>query len=114
MSDDRDMGIDFHGLGEELENEEYPLTKEELLSKYGEWELDHAGGTDTVEELLAPLGHEEFDGQDAVHQAILNMVGSEAEGRPRYSDRGGATPNEQQEAQGVDEGVGEEDEQKSL
>lgn len=114
MSDNRDMGIDFGGLSEDLENEDYPITKEELLEKYGDRELEHAGGTTTVEEVVGPLGREEFDGQDAIHQSILNMVGKDAEGRERYSDRGGSTPNEEKEGEGVGEGVSEEDDQESL
>lgn len=114
MSDDRDMGIDFGDLDEDLASEDFPLEKEELLDKYGDRELDHAGGAVTVEELLGPLGREEFEGVDAVHQSILNMVGKEAEGRPRYSDRGGSTPDEEKEAGGVGEGVSEEEEQESL
>ena len=114
MSDDRDMGIDFGGLTEDLESEEYPLSKTDLLETYGDRELEHANGTVTVEELLGPLGRDEFDGPDAVHQAVLNMVGQEAEGRPGYSDRGGSTPDEEKEAGGVGEGVSEEENQESL
>lgn len=114
MSDNRDMGIDFGDLETDLENETYPMAKEELLEKYGDRTVEHAGGESTVEELIGPLGREEFEGQDAIHQSILNMVGSEAEGREGYSDRGGSTPDEEKEGEGVGEGVSEEDSQESL
>ncbi len=114
MSEDRDMGIEFGDLDERLADEDYPLSKDELLEKYGDHELEHASGTTTVEEVVGPLGREEFEGQDAVHQAVLNMVGDEAEGRVEYSDRGGSTPDEEKEGEGVGEGVDEEDSQESL
>lgn len=108
MSDNRDMGIEFGDLDEDLENEEYPITKDELLEKYGDRELEHAGGESTVEEVVGPIGREEFDGHDEIHQEILNMVGSDAEGRKRYSDRGGAIPGENRDTEeGADEGEGE-------
>ena len=114
MSENRDMGIEFGDLSEDLEREEYPLSKDELLEKYGDRELEYANGSTTVEEVIGPLGRDEFDGQDAVHQAILTMVGDEAEGRVEYSDRGGSTPDEEKEGEGVGEGVDEEDDQDSL
>lgn len=108
MSDNRDMGIAFGDLEDDLENEEYPITKDELVEKYGDRELEHAGGTTTVEEVVGPLGREEFDGQDDVHQTILNMVGDDAEGRQNYSDRGGAIPGENRDTEdGADEGEGQ-------
>lgn len=114
MSDNRDMGIEFGDLTTDLEAAEYPMSKEEVVAEFGDRELEHASGTTTVREVLEPLGREEFDGADAVHQAILNMVGREAEGRQRYSDRGGTTPDESAEGQGVPEGVDEEDDQAGL
>lgn len=114
MSENRDMGIEFGDLDEDLANEDFPLTKEELLDRYGDRELEHASGTVTVEEVVGPLGREEFDGRDAVHQAILNMIGDDAEGRPGYSDRGGSTPDEEEEGQGVGEGASDEGNQESL
>lgn len=114
MSDNRDMGIEFGDLNDDLSQEDYPLSKDELLEKYGDRELEHASGTTTVEEVIGEMGRDEFDGEDEIHQAILNMVGKGAEGRPQYSDRGGAVPDEEAEAQGVDDGVSDESEQESL
>ena len=114
MSDNRDMGIEFGDLGEDLANEDYPLTRDELLEKYGDREIEHASGSSTVREVLGTEGPDRYEGEDEVHQTILNMVGTEAVGRDRYSDRGGSTPNEQKEGEGVGEGTDEEDEQQSL
>ena len=114
MSENRDMGIEFGDLKDDLANEEYPLTKEEVVDRYGDRELEHASGSSSVREVLGPEGPDEFESQDELHQTILNMVGTEAVGRARYSDRGGSTPNERKEGEGVDEGTDEEDEQDSI
>jgi len=100
MSDNRDMGIEFGDLQEDLETENYPISKEELLEKYGDRTVEHSGGESTVEEVLGPLGREEFDVQDEVHQSILNMVGDDAEGRENYSDRGGSVAGENRDTEG--------------
>lgn len=114
MSENRDMGIEFGALSDDLEDADFPLTKDALLETYGDRELEHANGSTTVESVLGPEGPDEFETQDEVHQTILNMVGTGAVGRDNYSDRGGATPNEEQEGQGVEEGVSDESDQTSL
>lgn len=114
MSENRDMGIEFGDLTDDLENEEYPMTKDELLEKYGDRTVEHANGSISVGEILGGEGPDQFDGQDEVHQTILNMIGTGAVGRDRYSDRGGSTPDETKEGGGVGEGVDEEGDQQSL
>lgn len=95
MSDDRDMGVDFGDLTAALESEEYPMSQDELLEKYGDRRLEHASGSDSLREILRPLDDREFRGADDVHQAVLNMIGEEAVGREEYSDRGaGTAPDE--------------------
>lgn len=101
MSDDRDRGVEFGDLTEDLESEAYPLTKTELLEQYGDRQLEHASGSSSVRELLGEEGDDEYESADEVHETILNMVGEEAVGREGYSDRGTGSP---------DEGDGEEDE----
>ncbi len=91
MSDNRDRGIEFGDLASELAEEQYPLSKSDLLAAYGSFELEHASGTVTLQELLTEEGDREFENPDAVHEVILNMVGEEAVGRQGYSDRGTGT-----------------------
>jgi hypothetical protein len=88
MSDNRDRGIEFGDLTDDLESETYPITKEELLERYGNRELKHASGSVTLQELLVDEGDREFENADAIHEVVLNMVGEEAVGRQGYSDRG--------------------------
>lgn len=89
-SDDERLGVDFGELDDELESEEYPVDKEELVDEYGERELDFPNESMTFEEALE--GYEPVDGEfqdaDDVRSAVLNMVDSEAVGREEYSDRG--------------------------
>lgn len=91
MSDNRDRGIEFGDLTDDLESESYPISKAELLEQYGDRELEHASGSVTVRELLVEEGDREFEQADEIHETILNMVGADAVGRQRYSDRGVGT-----------------------
>lgn len=88
MSDNRDRGIDFGDLPDDLEDESYPLSQDELLERYGDRELGHASGSTTVEEVLQEEDVDEYEDPDHVHESILNMVGGGAVGRKGYTDRG--------------------------
>lgn len=115
-TDSREMGVDFGELEDELHSLDYPITREELLDRYGDNEIEISGGSETLQSVLGGQEMEtdgseshEYDSADAVHQSVLNMVGSEAVGREEYSDRGGSIDDE------IEEGVqGEDDEDESL
>lgn len=89
-NDSREQGLEFGELEERLEDHEYPVNGEEIIAEYGEYEIEMANSTRTVEELLSPVKSQTYDSAEAVRQSIFNMVGSEAEGRTEYSDRGGS------------------------
>lgn len=93
MTEDETLGIEFGSLLEDLETLDYPLSNEELLDDYGDREISHANGTESLHSMLDPLG-QEYQSANEIKQAILNMVSEGAEGRQQYSDRGGTTPNE--------------------
>jgi hypothetical protein len=86
--DDRELGIDFGDVEDDLENEDYPVSADELLDRYGDREIGMSDGTESFREVLVTGGDEEFESADEVRQAVLNRVGSEAVGREGYSDRG--------------------------
>lgn len=88
-SDDREMGIDFGDLNDDLESESYPMEKEALLDKYGDRTIDLSGEEETLESVLGPLNTDEFESASDVRSWVNNMVGDEAVGRKGYSDRGG-------------------------
>jgi hypothetical protein len=91
MGDNRDRGIEFGDLPEDLASESYPLSKSALLEQYGDRELEHASGSVRLEDVLSGEGDREFEDAEEVHETILNMVGSAAIGREEYSDRGAGT-----------------------
>jgi len=95
--DDREQGIEFGSITDDLESESYPMSHEEVLDRYGDRELDLENGSTTVGEVLSEEMEREYQDAEGVRQAIFNMVGSAAVGRQHYSDRGGETPNEQEE-----------------
>lgn len=90
--DSREQGIEFGTLAEDLENESYPLSQDELLDRYGDRELRFADGRTTVDEVLEPENETEYEDAEGVRQAIFSMVGEGAIGRKGYTDRGGNTP----------------------
>ena len=106
-ADSREMGIDFGRFEDELASENYPIERETLLSEYGEYEIETESGSQTIQSILGGQemesdGHE-YESADAVHQAVLNMVGSGAVGREEYSDRGGSNRDDGDEGEPEDE-----------
>jgi hypothetical protein len=95
-ADEREQGIDFEGLGDELESHDYPTTAGALVDEYGDHELSLPSGSTTVGEVLGRTNDEqEFDSAEEVETAIYNFVGDDAVGAENYSDRGtGADENE--------------------
>ena len=90
MTDTRDRGLEFGDLADDLEAESYPLSRAELLERYGDREIEHAGGSATLREILPEedAAQEDYENADEVHEVVLNMVGEHAVGRGGYSDRG--------------------------
>ncbi len=85
----REQGVEFGSFAEELENEEYPIDKSELLETYGDREIKLQDGDQTLREVLDPLGETKFESAKDVTQSVIGMVDDEAIGRKNYSDRGG-------------------------
>ena len=86
--DDREMGVDFGDLNDDLESESYPIDKEALLEEYGDRTIELPDDEVTLESVLDPLNIDEFDSAGDVRSWVNNMVGDEAVGRKGYSDRG--------------------------
>jgi hypothetical protein len=96
-NDNREQGIEFGPLADDLEDESYPMTRETVLDRYGDREIELEDGSTTVGEILSEEQEGEFEDADAIRQAIFNMVGAAAVGRQAYSDRGGETPGKDQD-----------------
>ena len=97
MTDDRQSGVTFGDLTDDIETETYPLSNEDLLDQYGDREVTHANGSVTVRELVEPMEEVTYESADEVQQELLNMVGEGAVGRKEYSDRGVQTQGEDYE-----------------
>lgn len=93
-SDDREQGIAFGGFDDELEAVDYPITNAELVDRFGDRTVGTSDGEVTVRETLDPQADTTYGSTEDVRQAILNMVGGEAVGRQRYSDRGSVVQDE--------------------
>jgi hypothetical protein len=93
VTDDRETGIDFGTLAEDLQTATYPLTTDDLLDRYGDESVSYADGSETLRQLLGPLD-DEYDSAEEVRQAVFTMVGDGAEGRTNYTDRGASFQDE--------------------
>jgi len=94
--DSREQGVEFGRLDRALEAHDYPTTRDELVAEYGDHELELGGGSEAfgtvLDRLGAKTGSDEvrrFESAEAVRQAVVTLVGSDAIGRENYTDRGG-------------------------
>lgn len=106
----REQGVDFGPLADDLESEKYPLANAEVLETYGDREIDLQGGSETLRNVLGPLGDATFDSPDDVMQGVIGMVGDQAIGRKNYSDRGGV-PSEDNNRGGEQDGTPNDDQE---
>ncbi|MFC4247993.1 hypothetical protein ACFOZ7_13745 [Natribaculum luteum] len=61
-------------LGEALETHDYPTTTDELVAAYGDYEIETQGGTESLEEVLAPTDNQTYDSADDVQGRILGLI----------------------------------------
>ena len=92
---DRELGVYFGDFGETLSNQEYPVTARQLREEFGDRELQIADESVRFAALLAPV-EETFESSDQLLTTILMMVGMDAVGRKRYTDRGGSAAIDQE------------------
>lgn len=97
-TNDREMGIEWGDLNNDLEMYEYPASTDELVEEFGDRELGLPQGTEMFRETLEPVGDETYESAEDVRQMIYNMIGSEAVGRENYSDRGSGSDNAERES----------------
>lgn len=95
MSDNREMGIEFGSLADDLEEASYPMTKDELLDRFGDRRLEEADGGTTLRDVLGESGDDEYRDAEEVRQSIMNMIGDQAVGRKDYTDRGASDAGNQ-------------------
>ena len=97
---DREEGVDFTEFGPVLEDISYPITTDELVERYGDYELDRTNADPiTVRELFNFMGDDTFESSEEARQMIMSQMPRESVGRTNYSDRGGASPVESDAAE---------------
>ncbi|KAB1185489.1 MULTISPECIES: hypothetical protein [Haloferax] len=62
------------GLDEVLEAQDYPITTDELVEAYGDYEIETQGGTESLEEVLAPTDNQTYDSADDVRSRLLGLI----------------------------------------
>lgn len=79
---------------EQIGTHEFPATSEEVIEQFGDLELTHPNGTETLGEALGRLGTETFETAEEAQFATYSAVSSDAIGRKHYSERDAAVPGE--------------------
>lgn len=69
-----DPGGRLGDLDEVLEAQEYPITTDELVEAYGDYEIETQGGTESLEEVLASTNNQTYDSADDVRSRILGLI----------------------------------------
>lgn len=93
-------GVSFEELGPVLDDVEFPITADELVERHGDVELDRTNAEPiTLEELFDFMGDDTFESEDGVRQMVMAQMPRDSVGRSGYSDRGGSTPEETDEAE---------------
>jgi hypothetical protein len=87
QEDNREQGVEFGSLADDLDAHEYPVSNEEVVEAFGDRELGVPDGTTSVRATLEPFGETTYESADEVERAILNGVGDTAIGRKNYTDR---------------------------
>jgi len=78
VHEDRAMSGDPGGrlgdLDEALETQDYPITTDELVEAYGDYEIETQHGTESLERVLAPTDNQTYDSADDVRSRLLGLV----------------------------------------
>jgi hypothetical protein len=83
MSDDRSPveeraeGGELGDFDELLEKQDYPVTDSELISTYGDREVESMDGTQSIEEVLRSADEKTYDSADEVRDDVLNHLNRE-------------------------------------
>lgn len=75
-----------------IEDEQYPLTTQEFLDRFGDVELDLADGSERIEDALGRVDDEVYESAHDARLAVWAAVSHQAVGRRFYSDRDPTPP----------------------
>lgn len=80
MSDDRPSVEDRAESGELgdfdriLDEQDYPLARDELISAFGDYEVESVDGTQSIEEVLSSANEKTYNSADKARDDILNKL----------------------------------------
>jgi hypothetical protein len=69
-----DTGERLGDLDDALDAHDYPTTTDELVAAYGDREVETRGGSESVEDLLAPVDDETYHSADNVRNRIQGLI----------------------------------------
>jgi hypothetical protein len=69
-----DPGGRLGDLDDALETQTYPTTTDELVAVLGDYEIDTQGGTESLEDVLAPTDDQTYDSADDVRSRVLGLI----------------------------------------
>lgn len=83
MSDDRSsveeraQGGELGEFDETLEEQDYPMTVDELIAAYSDYEVESVDGTQSIEEVLNSVDEKTYNSSDEVRNDVLNQLNRE-------------------------------------
>lgn len=80
------------GTDAAMDDEQYPMTTEEFLERYGDVELEIQNGSECIADALGRLDDEIYDSAEEARFAVYSSVSHRAVGRRFYSDRDPTPP----------------------
>ncbi|AGN00196.1 hypothetical protein L593_01215 [Salinarchaeum sp. Harcht-Bsk1] len=75
-----------------IDDEQYPLTTQEFLERFGDVELELANGTERIGDALDRMDDETYESALDARFAVYAAVSHRAVGRRFYSDRDPTPP----------------------
>ncbi|WP_408956749.1 hypothetical protein [Natrinema sp. 74] len=85
---DEIKSLEIGAVSQLFDGATFPMTTDEVLADFGDVEIIYPRRSDSLQAVLERSGHETYESRNELELAILNGVGRDAVGRPRYSDRG--------------------------
>lgn len=82
-------------VDERIDSHSFPATAEELITEYGDIDLELQNGEETFGDALGRLGETTFEDAEDARLATYSAVSSDAIGRQNYSDRDAPSIGEQ-------------------
>jgi hypothetical protein len=75
--EERAQGGELSDFDEILEGQDYPVTLDELVAAYGDYEVESSDGTQSIEEVLNSVDEKTYDSAGEVRNDVLNQLNRE-------------------------------------